>query len=140
MEVRMKRIPAAKVSDSAKVSRRKFVVGTVAAGVGFVAGTTGTSAQPRGFSINGKGMTVTAPNGISLSINDLQLSDPEKAALNKLLDLKDPAKLTPAERKLLVGKKSLIGEGPQALIIRFDVKIVRIDEKVPANLLRAVPK
>ena len=74
--------------------------------------------------------------GTSVNLDELELSTDERAALDKLIATQDLRQLTPSEQKLLKAKKSLIGDGAQALIIRFDVKIVRIDEKLPATLLR----
>lgn len=58
----------------------------------------------------------------------LQSSLDHLLAGGRLADLRAP------DRLALAKKRSLIGSGENALIVRFDLKVIRIDEKLPIDL------
>jgi hypothetical protein len=63
-----------------------------------------------------------------------------QAGLDHLLAGGKLEDLDPRSRVALAKKKSLIGVGENALIIRFDLKVIRIDEKLPIDLGGLVKK
>lgn len=70
---------------------------------------------------------------VNVNLNSLKLSTQQRAALNKLSDSGDFTRrglraLTQQERDLLAKVRARVRVGgPQALIVRFDCKWVRID-------------
>lgn len=91
---------------------------------------------------SGKTIRIKSKSGTSLSIDTRSLKPGPKlqAGLDHLLAGGRLEKLDPKDQAGLAKKKSLIGTGENALIVRFDLKVIRIDEKLPIDLGRLVKK
>jgi hypothetical protein len=84
----------------------------------------------------GETITINSSDGHSLAINTATLkAGPQlQPALTHLLAGGDPSMVSQDQLEGLAGKTSLIGSGTNALIVRFDLKIIRIDESTPIDL------
>lgn len=81
--------------------------------------------------INKKQLSFTGTDGteVKVDLSKLRLPADQQAALDKLLSNNGDLKaLTKEEAQTVIKGKSVIGNGPQAFLARFDLKFVRIDE------------
>lgn len=88
----------------------------------------------------GRFIHIESKEGASLKIDTLSLKPGAKlqAGLDRLLAGGKLADLDIKDRRALARKRSLIGSGDNALIVRFDLKVVRIDERLPIDLGKLV--
>jgi hypothetical protein len=91
---------------------------------------------------SGRTIRIESKKGVSLNVDTQSLQPGPKlqAGLDHLLAGGKLGELDPKDQAGLAKKKSLIGTGENALIVRFDLKVIRIDEKLPIDLGRLVKK
>ena len=83
---------------------------------------------------------IDSKKGASLKIDTRSLKPGAKlqAGLDHLLAGGKLEDLDAKDRLALAKKRSLIGSGENALIVRFDLTVIRIDEELPINLGKLV--
>jgi hypothetical protein len=91
---------------------------------------------------SGKTIRIESKKGVSLTVDTRSLRPGAKlqAGLDHLLAGGKLEDLDAKDQAALAKKRSLIGSGENALIVRFDLKVIRIDEKLPIDLGRLVKK
>lgn len=79
---------------------------------------------------------IRSKDGASLKIDTRALKPGPRlqAAFDHLVSGGKLDELDVRDRAALAKKKSLIGRGANALIVRFDLKVIRIDEKLPIDM------
>ena len=89
---------------------------------------------------SGRVIRIETKKGASLQIDTRSLKPGAKlqAGLDHLLAGGKLEDLSAKDRLALAKKRSLIGSGENALIVRFDLKVIRIDEKLPINMGKLV--